>query len=63
MKKAIEWLLFDSGLSNYQISQATGISQVSLSKYATGKSDVGKMTLDNAIKLYDFYKRHYGVSS
>lgn len=56
MKKEIEWLLFDSGVSNYQISRATGISQVVLSKYATGKSDVGKMTLDNAERLYEYYK-------
>jgi len=56
MKQVIENLLFKSGISNYQISKATGISQVILSKYATGKSDVGKMTLDNAIKLYDYFK-------
>lgn len=56
MKKAIEWLLFKSGVSNYQISQATGISQVVLSKYATGKSDIGRMTLDNAIKIYNYFK-------
>lgn len=56
MKKQIEWLLFRSGITNYQISQATEISQVALSKYTTGKSDIGRMTLDNASKLYDYYK-------
>jgi transcriptional regulator with XRE-family HTH domain len=56
MKQTIEYLLFRSGISNYQISQATGISQVVLSKYETGKSDVGRMTLDNAIKLNNYYK-------
>lgn len=56
MKKAIEFLLFNSGVSNYQIAKATGISQVVLSKYATGKSDVGRMTLDNAEKIYNYFK-------
>lgn len=56
MKKAIEYLLFESNVSNYQISQATGISQVVFSKYATGKSDIGRMTLDNAEKIYNYYK-------
>lgn len=56
MKQAIEYLLFRSNISNYQISQATGLSQVLLSKYSTGKSDIGRMTLDNAIKLYNYFK-------
>lgn len=56
MKKQIEWLLFKSGISNYQISKVTGISRAVLSKYETGKSDIGRMTLDNAIKLNDYFK-------
>lgn len=56
MKKAIEWLLFRADISNYQISKATGISQVVLSKYTNGKSDIGRMTLDNALKLYDYFE-------
>lgn len=43
-------------VSNYQISKVTGISQIVLSKYATGKSDVGNMSLDNAIKIHDYFK-------
>jgi transcriptional regulator with XRE-family HTH domain len=62
MKKAIEYLMFKSGISNYQISQATGISQVVLSKYATGKSDLGRMTLDNAMKLNSYYKEMLKVA-
>lgn len=56
MKKAIEYLLFKSSVTNYQISKATGITQVLLSKYARGVSDIGRMTLDNAIKLHNYYK-------
>lgn len=56
MKQAIEYLLFRSGVSNYRIAKATGISQVVLSKYVTGKSDVGRMTLDNAIKIHNYFK-------
>lgn len=55
MKKQIEWLLLESDVSNYQISQATGISAVMLHKYTTGKSVIGNMTLDNAIKLQNYY--------
>lgn len=56
MKKQIEWLLMTSPVSNYQVSQATGISQVALSKYTTGKSEIGNITLDNALKLFEYYK-------
>lgn len=56
MKKAIEWLIFHPDISNYQISKATGISQVVLNKYRQGKSDVGRMTLDNALKLHEYFK-------
>lgn len=57
MKKEIEYLLFDSGLSNYQISKGTGISQVTLGRYSKGEADIENMTLGNAIKLYSFYQQ------
>lgn len=56
MKNAIEYLLFRSNISNYQISKATGISAVVLGKYTTGKSEVGHMKLDNAEKIYHYFK-------
>lgn len=56
MKKAIEYLLTNPGISNYQIAKATGISQTVLGKYTNHVSDVGKMTLDNAIKLNNYFK-------
>lgn len=55
MKKQIEWLLTESGISNYKISKETGISEVMLGRYSSGKVEVGRMSLDNAIRLYDFY--------
>ncbi len=54
-KRAIEYLLFESGVSNYKISKMTGISTPALGKYSNGKSDVENMTFGNAIKLYDCY--------
>lgn len=56
MKKIIEYLLFKSDVSNYQISKKTGISQVVLGKYTNGKSEMGRMTLDNALKLKKFFE-------
>lgn len=55
MKKQIEWLLTESGVSNYRISKETGISEVMLGRYSSGKIDVGRMSLDNAIKLHKYY--------
>lgn len=57
MKKEIEFLLFESGVSNYKISQITGISAPALQKYSNKTSDVENMTLGNAIKLYDCYQK------
>lgn len=57
MKKAIEWLLFNSNVSRYQVSKDTGVAQTTLSRYVTGESDVGKMTLDNAETLYNYFKQ------
>lgn len=58
IKSAIEKLFADSNITNYQISKATGISQVSLSKFAKGDSDIDNMPLGNALKLYDFYLKN-----
>lgn len=56
-KRAIEYLLFESNVSNYKISQETGISQPVLGKYSNGKSDIENMTFGNAIKLYNCYQK------
>ena len=56
MKKAIEYLLLKSDVTNYQISKATGIGQNVLSNYAIGKSSIGNMSLNNALKIHEFYK-------
>lgn len=62
MKTAIEYLLFNSGISNYQISKATGISQVVLGKYTNHVSDIGNMSLDTAIKLNNYFKEMLKMS-
>lgn len=55
IKSAIEALFKDDNITNYQISKATGISQVSLNKFSKGESNIENMPLGNAIKLYNFY--------
>lgn len=54
MRKEIEWLLFESRITSYQISKGTGIAQYTLGKYKKGKSDIGNMSLDNAELLYKY---------
>jgi hypothetical protein len=55
IKNAIEELLSDPNITNYQIEKATGIRQTVLGKYTRGESKIGNMSLDNAIKLYNYY--------
>jgi DNA-binding Xre family transcriptional regulator len=47
--------LLQSDISAYKISKETGIPQSTLSKIKKGKIDVGKITLDNALKLNEFF--------
>jgi len=56
MKKEIEWLIFNSGITRYRIYKDTGVSQSTLSDYTTGKTDIGRMPLDTAQALYDYVK-------
>ena len=44
--------------SRYQISKATGISEQTLSNYANGVTDVGRMSYNNAIKLTQYAKEN-----
>lgn len=61
MKESIMKLLTSEHISNYKISKETGIAQTTLSDYATGKSKIGNMKLDHALKLYDYYKKYKDV--
>lgn len=53
----IRWLLMESGITNYKISQATGIAQTTLGRYTTGEADISNMSVSNATKLNDYYKQ------
>lgn len=55
MKKEIEELL-NSDLTSYKIAKETGITVQQIDRYRKS-SKVGNITLDNAIKLYEYYKR------
>lgn len=43
--------------SRYRISKEVGISQNTLSNYANKITPIGKMSLDNAIKLTEYAKK------
>lgn len=55
IKKNIEKLLFESDISMYKIHKETGIAQTTLSRFTRKESEIGNMSLDNAIKLNDYY--------
>lgn len=58
MQKAFEQvkeLLANKEISNYRISQETGIAQSTLSDYVKGKTNINRMPVENAIKLHNFY--------
>ena len=38
----------------YRISKATGIGDTTISRWVTGKTPIGKMSLENAIKLTNY---------
>ena len=54
IKNNIKKLLESKEVSNYRISKDTGIASMTLSDYATGKTKIGSMRLDHAIKLNDY---------
>lgn len=55
MKSNIMKLLDDKTFSNYRISKETGVPQTTLSRFARRESEIGNMSLENAIKLNKFY--------
>lgn len=63
MQKAFEQvkeLLANKEISNYRISQATGIAQSTLSDYVKGKTNINRMPIENAIKLHNYYLEEMG---
>lgn len=41
----------------YRISKETGIGETTISRWVTGKTPLHKMSLENAIKLTDYYNK------
>lgn len=58
IKKNIKKLLESKEISNYRISKDTGVAQMTLSDYATGKSKIGNMKLDHALVLNEYYLKN-----
>lgn len=56
IKQNVEKLLQGDLVSNYKISKDTGIAQTTLSDYSSGKSKIGNMKLDHAIKLNQYWE-------
>ena len=55
MKKEIEELL-NSDLTSYKIAKETGITVQQIDRYRKNNK-VGNITLDNALKLYNYKER------
>jgi len=58
IKENIENLL-QSEISNYRIHKETGVAQSTLSDLKSGKSKLGNVKLDVALKLNDFYLKNF----
>lgn len=56
IQETINWLLFNSGISGYEISKQTGISTTTLHRLKTGKQSIGQLSLTNALKLFELAK-------
>jgi DNA-binding Xre family transcriptional regulator len=48
--------LLESDITAYRISKETGISESQLSRMKKGEIEIGRITLDNAIKLNKFWE-------
>lgn len=59
-KRKIEWLLYESGVTMYQISKNTEIDQATLSRINSGKTDIEKLPFYVASKLTNYAKKIKG---
>ncbi|MCK0473570.1 helix-turn-helix transcriptional regulator [Halalkalibacter sp. APA_J-10(15)] len=57
MKEKIRKLM-DSDIKSYIISKETGIQQSTISRLRKGNIKIGRLTLDTALKLVEFYDQH-----
>jgi len=55
IRENIRKLLESDEVSNYAIHKKTGIAQSTLSDLKIGKSKIGNMKLDVALKLNEYY--------
>lgn len=47
----IKWLINDSGISRYEISKATGVTEMTLSRLTNGVSKIENLPLKTAAAL------------
>ncbi|MBX9120937.1 MULTISPECIES: hypothetical protein [Enterococcus] len=50
-KDKIEWLLFESGKSLYEIKKKSGVAATTVADLAHKRSSIERMRFDNAAKL------------
>lgn len=53
----IKWLINDSGISRYEISKATGVLEMTLSRLTNGVSKIENLPLKNAAALTSFAEK------
>ncbi|MGX7197959.1 hypothetical protein [Enterococcus olivae] len=53
-KKKIEWLLFESKLSLYNISKNSGVPLTTVNDLANKRTKIERMRFDNASKLTEY---------
>lgn len=55
--RLIEWLLYKSGVSNYQISKKSKIGESTLSRITSGETSLHSVRFQTAIKLTEYAKQ------
>lgn len=58
-RQLIEWLLNKSGVTCYQISKKSKISEATLSRITSGETSMQAIRSETAIKLTDYAKKIY----
>lgn len=60
LKKTLKDAIRQSGISRYAISQATGVTESSLSRFVAGKHDLCLDAADRLLQLFEIELRQKG---
>lgn len=62
-KEKIEWLLFETGKTAYEISKHSSVAESTIADLIKKKSAIEKMRFDNAAKLTKYAEFYFKIST